>query len=154
MPADTILSESLTPPRTERNSDDDGTHSGPPVQRTRSDAMEVDHPVREAWRPLQENLGYPPAVHQATGRLMARFSIDPPEALGRLRELATGLNRPLNEVAQEVALGQLHLDDDGAAFDLGPTADADLALLGQHHADLADDIADDSAVGTADPAAP
>src|SRR4051794_32221359 len=114
--------------------------------RGRSNAMEVDNPVREAWRSLREDLGYPHAVHQATGRLMARFSIDPPEALGRLREIAAALNRPLKEVAQEVALGHLHVGDDGAASTLGPTADTDLALLRQRHADLPDGTAEAAAL--------
>ncbi len=72
------------------------------------------------------------AVHQATGRLMVRFSIGPAEALMRLRELADRLGRPLPEVAKDVALGHLTTSQDGHVSAAGPTADTDLVLMEGH----------------------
>jgi hypothetical protein len=146
-----VISRSLTPASTERNPDDDEGAEMRTAERARSYGMDLDHLDRAVWPPQRDERAYPAVVHQATGRLMARFSIDPAEALARLHELATGLNRPLNEVAQDVALGYLRPDDHGVVSDLGPTADADLALL-RHHLVALRDGADDTIDGADDPA--
>jgi hypothetical protein len=62
---------------------------------------------------------YQAAVHQATGRVMAQFSIEPAEALVRLRAFAFLLGRPLPDVAREVADGVLRLDPDALPHSSG-----------------------------------
>jgi hypothetical protein len=49
------------------------------------------------------------SVHQASGMLSARFSIDVDEALLRLRAYAYATERPINEVARDVVAHRLNI---------------------------------------------
>ena len=57
---------------------------------------------------------FQPEVHQAVGVLMVALGVEADDALARMRGYAFAAEKPISEVAHEIVVGRLRLEDDAA----------------------------------------